>query len=46
VTADRYTHALVDYREIDRASLLERVRAVLHPVPTTAPTKTLVAGTF
>jgi integrase len=26
VTADRYTHALVDYREIDRTGLLERVR--------------------
>jgi integrase len=26
VTADRYTHALLDAREIDRAKLLERVR--------------------
>lgn len=26
VTADRYSHALVDYREIDRAKVLERVR--------------------
>jgi integrase len=29
VTADRYTHALVDYREIDRTALLERVRPAL-----------------
>jgi hypothetical protein len=36
-TADRYTHALVDYREIDRAKLLARardVRLVSAPVPT------------
>ncbi len=26
-TADTYTHVLMDYREIDRANLLERVRA-------------------
>jgi integrase len=30
VTADRYTHALVDYRELDRAKLLERVRMRRH----------------
>jgi integrase len=34
VTADRYTHALVDYREIDRAKLLARVRAVHSQVHT------------
>jgi integrase len=28
VTADRYTHALVDYGELDRSKLLGRVRAV------------------
>jgi integrase len=28
VTADRYTHALIDYREIDRAKLLARARTV------------------
>jgi hypothetical protein len=28
VTADRYSHALVDYNEIDREKLLERVRMV------------------
>jgi integrase len=38
VTADRYTHALVDYREIDRAKLLKRVTRV-HAVP--APVATL-----
>jgi integrase len=32
VTADRYTHALVDYREVDRAKLLKRVRTVRSPV--------------
>lgn len=32
VTADRYTHALLDYTEIDRAKLLKRVRPVLSPV--------------
>jgi integrase len=36
VTADRYTHALVDYRELDRAKLLGRVRAVHPPVRTSA----------
>jgi integrase len=30
VTADRYSHALLDYREVDRGELLERVRPV-HP---------------
>jgi integrase len=28
VTADTYTHAVIDGREIDRARLLERARAV------------------
>ena len=27
VTADRYTHAMMDYTEIDRAKLLKRVRS-------------------
>jgi integrase len=34
VTADRYTHAMIDYREIDRAKLLARVRTVPTSVPT------------
>jgi integrase len=29
VTADRYSHALIDYREVDRGKLLERVQTVL-----------------
>ena len=28
VTADRYTHVLIDYREVDRATLLGRARTV------------------
>jgi hypothetical protein len=31
VTADRCTHALVDYREVDRTKLLTRVHAVHSP---------------
>jgi integrase len=46
VTADRYTHALVDYREIDRANLLERVRAVHTPVHTPEPGNAALAGAF
>jgi integrase len=34
VTADRYSHALVDYREVNRTELLERVRMVQTPVQT------------
>jgi integrase len=46
VTADTYSHALFDYREIDRAKLLKRVRAV-HPsvYPSEAETASF-AGTF
>jgi hypothetical protein len=36
VTADRYSHALIDAREIEGAKLLERVRAVQPPVRTSA----------
>jgi integrase len=32
VTADRYSHALLDYREVNRAKLLKRARMVLPPV--------------
>ena len=46
VTADRYTHALVDYRELDRANLLVRVRAVQSPVQTSAAEKVAFAGAF
>jgi integrase len=41
VTADRYTHALVDYREVDRAKLLERVRP-MHTSMHTAAAETVV----
>jgi integrase len=34
VTADTYTHALIDSREIDRAKLRGRVRGVQTPVQT------------
>lgn len=37
VTADRYSHALVDYRAVNRSDLLERVRAVQTPVQTSDP---------
>jgi integrase len=46
VTADRYTHALVDGREIDRAKLLARVRAVQTPVQTQAAGTGPFAGAF
>jgi integrase len=34
VTADRYTHALIDYREIDRGKLLERACAAFYSTKT------------
>lgn len=37
VTADTYTHALIDGREVDRPRLLGRVRAVQTPVQTSTP---------
>ncbi len=43
---DRYTHALVDYREIDRAKLLERVRMVQSPVRSSRTKGDSLAGTF
>jgi len=46
VTADRYTHALIDYREIDRAKLLGRARMVQTPVQTSDPRNRPLAGTF
>lgn len=47
VTADIYTHALGEYREIDRANLLERVTGadtVLTPVPTSGDGNPVFAG--
>ena len=46
VTADRYTHALLDYREIDHAKLLERVRAVHTSVLTPVHKTPSLAGAF
>jgi integrase len=46
VTADRYTHALVDYREINRARLLERARTVHTPVLLPESENGTLAGTF
>ncbi|MCS7007366.1 MAG: site-specific integrase [Thermoleophilia bacterium] len=46
VTADTYTHALIDYREIDRGKLLERVRAVQTPVQTSGSEDRASAGVF
>jgi integrase len=45
-TADIYTHVLMDYREIDRAKLLKRVRVVHSPVHTHGSEITSHAGTF
>lgn len=44
VTADRDSHALIDYREIDRSALLERVRAVPASVPTRHEATAAFAG--
>jgi hypothetical protein len=46
VTADVYTHALVDYREVDRAKLLTRVDAVPAPVPPAEEENVPFAGAF
>ena len=46
VTADRYTHALLDYTEVDRAKMLERVRAVQTPVQTSEELNPSFAGAF
>jgi integrase len=46
VTADRYTHALVDYRELDRSKLLDRVRTVHTSVSTPSRSDPAFAGMF
>lgn len=46
VTADRYTHALIDYREIDRAKLLRRARTVQTPLQTSEAKTPSFAGAF
>src|SRR4249920_3761963 len=45
-TADTYTHVLMDYREIDRAKLLGRVRTVHTPVHTRTLENPAFAGKF
>jgi integrase len=44
VTADRYTHAMLDYVEIDRPKLLGRVRVTHTPVHTPHAGNTPFAG--
>jgi integrase len=44
VMADRYSHALVDEREVDRAKMLERVRLVQTPVQTSRAGTPAFAG--
>ena len=44
VTADTYSHALIDVREVDRAKLLERARAVRTPVHTSESKTDRLAG--
>lgn len=46
VTADTYTHVLIDGREVDRAKLLVRVRAVPPSVPPSAEPNPSFAGAF
>jgi integrase len=46
VTADVYTHALLDYREVDRAKLLARVQGARPSVLPLRPENTPVAATF
>jgi hypothetical protein len=45
-TADTYTHVLMDYREIDRAKLLERVRVVHTPMHPSGVENAPFAATF
>jgi integrase len=45
-TADIYTHVLMDYREIDRANLLERVRTAHAHLHTPERSGPAFAGTF
>lgn len=46
VTANTYSHVIMDYSEIDRAKLLERVRVVHTPVQTSGATNGSFAGKF
>jgi integrase len=46
VTADTYSHALFDYREIDRAELLDRARMAHSPLNTRDAINAPFAGMF
>ncbi len=46
ITADTYTHAMIDGREVDRAKLLERVCPVQTPVQTSRVEDPSFAGAF
>jgi integrase len=46
VTADRYTHAMADYREVDRSELLARVHAVGASVRSSTEEMAAFAGRF
>jgi site-specific recombinase XerD len=46
VTANTYTHVLIDSREVDRAKLLDRVRGVTTPVLSRDEENASAAGTF
>jgi integrase len=46
VTADRYTHAMLDYGEVDRTKLLGRVRVTHTPVHTHDAENGSFAGRF
>ena len=45
-TADTYTHVLMDYREIDRPKLLERVRTAHTPLHTPDAENSAFTGSF
>ena len=46
VTADTYSHALFDYREIDRTKLLVRARMTHTPPHTSHAENPVLAGVF
>jgi hypothetical protein len=46
VTADRYSNALIDYREVDRPRLLEHVRGALPSVLPSGAEGAPFAGAF
>jgi hypothetical protein len=46
MTADIYSHVLMDYREIDLPKLLERVRAVRTPMHATEAANAAFTAVF